>query len=211
MKQAVVKLGGSTAFGTHLHEWIDALAAARLAVTIVPGGGPFADQVRKAQKPIGFSDAAAHAMAILAMDQFGHALADLSARFVPARTCLEMAETSAAGHIPVWLPSAMTLGNRAIPESWDITSDSLAAWLAGQLGGEALLLVKETANFSAEDDPDSLVRRGVVDACFSAMLPAGIDFHLAGPEDAATARALFAAGKLPGVRIGAPVLARNAG
>ena len=76
MKRAVVKVGGSTADQPVLREWIAALAGSALPVVIVPGGGPFADQVRNTQRRIGFSNNAAHAMAILAMEQFGHIILD---------------------------------------------------------------------------------------------------------------------------------------
>src|SRR5690606_7143608 len=109
MTLAVVKLGGSTAADTRLFEWIDALAAARTPLVIVPGGGPFADQVRETQAKIGFSDQAAHAMAIHGMEQFGLMLCDLSHRFFPARLEDQMREIVEKGDIPVWLPSAMTI------------------------------------------------------------------------------------------------------
>ena len=64
MKRAVVKLGGSTAFDAEMDMWISALAGSALPLVIVPGGGSFADQVRQSQQRMGFSDEAAHAMAI---------------------------------------------------------------------------------------------------------------------------------------------------
>ena len=75
----VVKLGGSYAFSTSLKDWIDAIAACAGRVVVAPGGGPFADAVRTAQIKMGFDDRAAHAMALLAMDQYGCALASLGA------------------------------------------------------------------------------------------------------------------------------------
>ena len=74
-----VKLGGSYAFSTHLKDWIDAIAACPGRVVVAPGGGPFADAVRMAQAKMGFDDRAAHQMALLAMDQYGCALANLGA------------------------------------------------------------------------------------------------------------------------------------
>jgi dihydroneopterin aldolase len=199
---AVVKLGGSTAEDGEFRTWVAALASAALPLIVVPGGGPFAELVRMEQKRMGFSDEAAHAMAILAMDAFGHVILDGEACMAPARSPDEMKRTLGEGKIPVWQPSSMTIGASDIPASWDITSDSLAAWLAGQLGAEALLLVKQTQAFSAEDSITDLVERRIVDAAFAAMLPDGIDLFLAGPADAAGAGRVLAAGRLPGTRIG---------
>ena len=201
MKRAVVKLGGSTANKAVMGDWIAALADSKLPLVIVPGGGPFADQVRDAQKRMGFSDKAAHAMAILAMDQFGHVILDRDDRLAPARSLNELERALRGGKIPVWLPSSLAVPAPDIRASWDITSDALAAWLAGKLGADALLLVKQTQAFSSGDDVASLTERGVVDAGFAAMLPADIGLHLAGPRDAATAHAQLASGKLPGTAI----------
>ena len=86
MRRAVVKLGGSTASSAEMDMWISALAGSTLPLVIVPGGGPFADQVREAQTRLAFSDMAAHAMAILAMDQFGHVILDRNERLAAAQS-----------------------------------------------------------------------------------------------------------------------------
>jgi dihydroneopterin aldolase len=203
VRRAVVKLGGSTANSAELDIWIASLAGSSLPLVIVPGGGPFADKVREVQKTIGFSDRAAHAMAILAMDQFGQIILDRNNGYAPARSLGEMEEVLAGGKIPVWLPSALATTATDIEPSWDVTSDSLAAWLAGKVGAEALLLVKQSGDFSSRDTVESLTARGIVDACLGRMLPPGTDLHLAGPADAATAAKLLSGGRLPGTRIGA--------
>jgi dihydroneopterin aldolase len=199
--RAVVKLGGSTSREAEMRVWIAALAAAKLPLIIVPGGGPFADAVREAQRKTGFSDRAAHAMAILAMEQFAHIVLDGQPRLTAARSLLEMEHALATDHIPVWLPADMTRAAADIRESWDITSDSLAAWLAGKLGARALLLIKQSSDFSRDDTTESLMRRGILDAGFSEVLPAGVELRLAGPADAPAAFRAFAAGELVGLTI----------
>ena len=211
MKLAIVKLGGSTAGRPVLRVWVDALAAAGLPLVIVPGGGPFADQVREAQRRMGFSDQAAHAMAILAMEQFGHVILDGQERLAPARSLEEMRRALDVGQIPVWLPSAMALAAQDVPASWDITSDSLAASLAGRLDAEALLLIKQSIVFSESDDVDSLTAKGIVDAAFATMLPGGVDLFVAGPDDAVTVGAVLSSGKLPGVQISPATPVRKTG
>ncbi|RWI11089.1 (5-formylfuran-3-yl)methyl phosphate synthase [Mesorhizobium sp.] len=205
VKPAVVKLGGSTADAAEMADWVAALAGSKLPIVIVPGGGRFADQVRETQIYMDFSDTAAHAMAILAMEQFAQIILDRDERLEPARSLEEMRRALDAGKVPVWLPSSLTLPAPDIPASWDVTSDSLAAWLAGKLGANALLLIKQTGAFSGSDTIDGLAARGIVDAGFAAMLPDGVDVHLAGPKDASEAMGLLAAGVLPGIRIAAPI------
>lgn len=202
MRRVVVKLGGSTAWEAERGVWIRAFAASRLPLVIVPGGGPFANQVRAAQKNMGFSDAAAHAMAILAMDQFGHVILDHGRNLVPAWSLEDIEHALRDCKIPVWLPSALTIAAPDISASWDVTSDALAAWLAGKLGADGLLLVKQSREFSERDDIAGLTDRGILDPAFAAMLPAGIELRLAGPLDAARAATILSEGRLPGIRIG---------
>ncbi|MEJ2125429.1 MAG: hypothetical protein P8Y47_11660, partial [Alphaproteobacteria bacterium] len=76
----VVKIGGSYARSAHLAEAVAAIAGAREAVAIVPGGGPFADTVREMQAPMGYDDRAAHRMAILARCQFAESITALNPR-----------------------------------------------------------------------------------------------------------------------------------
>jgi len=74
---AVVKVGGSLlADATQLDAVLDVLAAAsrERRLLVVPGGGPFADAVREVDRQVRLPDAAAHWMAVLAMDQYGHVL-----------------------------------------------------------------------------------------------------------------------------------------
>lgn len=204
MRRAVVKLGGSTAYDPERRLWIAALAGAALPLVLVPGGGPFANLVREAQPRMGFSDRAAHDMAILAMDQFGCALADAEERLVAACSLAGIEAALAGGRIPVWLPSELAIPAPDIRASWDITSDALAAWLAGRVGADALLLVKQTRAFGAGGTLADLVAAGVVDRGLQSMLPPGVALFLAHPGDAAGAAALLAAGRLPGTPVAAP-------
>jgi aspartokinase-like uncharacterized kinase len=66
----VVKLGGSLFGSDHLGSWLSLLAKVG-SLVVVPGCGPFADQVRQAQHRWGFDDSTAHIMALLAMSRRG--------------------------------------------------------------------------------------------------------------------------------------------
>lgn len=210
MRRIVVKLGGSTAYHAEMREWVRVLAEAPAPVVIVPGGGPFANRVREAQAQMRFSDASAHFMAILAMEQMGLALLDMNEGFSPARTVEEINAALARGTSPVWLPSQMCHAAADIAQSWDMTSDSLAAWLAGRVGAEALLLIKQTGDFEAQVDIDGLVTAGLVDPLLPTMLPSTTELYLAGPGSLPTARQSLAAGGLPGAGFGRFVAVKGA-
>ena len=197
----VVKIGGSHAGAAHLRPWLDALAGCGGRAIIVPGGGPFADAVRVAQAQIGFSDAAAHEMALYAMAQFGLVLCDMQPALRMASSRAEMRRVIASGLMPVWAPAEMALRAKDIPASWDVTSDSLAAWLAGCVGAKRLLLVKH-GTFTDAASASALAARGVVDPLFPRFLAAGgAQGFIATPDDHAQAAAALRDGGAPGVPI----------
>ncbi len=160
----VVKLGGSLAYASELPRWLSALAeGAGGRAIIVPGGGPFADQVRHAQSEWKFSDEAAHAMAVLAMEQFGMMMTGIEPRLAPVRDRAQIENALASGRVAVWLPRDMMRGHDGIPRGWGVTSDSLAAWLAHTLAARHLLLVKSLPAPPGDWVVSELVRKGIVD------------------------------------------------
>ncbi len=166
----VVKLGGSLATAADLRDWLAMLAEAACRVVIVPGGGPFADQVRDLQARQPFGDAVAHRMAILAMEQFGLMLTDLEPRLRLAVSARTISVALSDGSTAVWMPSRMAIGRREIPESWDVTSDSLAAWFTDEIGAANLLLVKSATPPPGPVAVSRLVELDLVDRAFPGFL-----------------------------------------
>ena len=184
---AIVKLGGSLAAAGTLRTWLDViLAQGGGRAVIVPGGGDFADGVRAAQQRLRFSDRTAHRMALLAMQQYALLLQDLAPALRPCADEAQIAAALAAGGVALWLPSAMVEADPAIAESWDVTSDSLAAWLAHRLGATRLVLVKSAPAPDGPLSPERLAALGLVDPAFPAYAArAGIPVAYCGPGDAA--------------------------
>jgi aspartokinase-like uncharacterized kinase len=166
----VVKLGGSLHDSPALRRWLKAIAASPAPVVIVPGGGPFADAVRLAQKRLKFSDTIAHHLALLAMEQYGRAMIGLTDSLTPADTVRSIRDCLKGAKTPVWLPAKMILGRPEIAESWDVTSDSLALWLAARLRARGLILVKSTRLPVMPQSAASLSRRGIIDAAFPCVM-----------------------------------------
>jgi 5-(aminomethyl)-3-furanmethanol phosphate kinase len=163
----VVKLGGSLHDDAPaLRRWLRSLVEAPDPPRVlVPGGGPFADAVRRLQPAMGFGDLAAHRMAILAMQQFGLALQALEPRLALAETEAELR----AGRASVWLPWRLAGRDGTIAASWDVTSDSLACWLATRLEAAALFLVKSGPVPAGEATAEVLAAAGLVDAAFPSL------------------------------------------
>ena len=202
----VVKLGGSSAASPDFTRWIAAIEEATGPVVIVPGGGPFANTVRKYQTKMGYGDGAAHHMAILAMVQFGLALVSLGTRMVPAHSEAEMTAALRAGKIPVWMAAQSAVEAPDIARDWTVTSDSLSAWLAARLAKSRLLLVKQI-DVPDATSLDALIGAGIVDESFLSMLHSETPVYVAGPSDLALAGVTLAEGGIPGHEIpGRPVM-----
>src|SRR5689334_10982474 len=108
----VIKIGGSLLGSPELKSWLDMLATQSDGkIVIVPGGGILADAVRESQLLSGISDAVAHRMAVMAMDQYGELLAGINRKLVTADSELEIAERGWQHRAVVWLPSKMVLAD----------------------------------------------------------------------------------------------------
>ena len=200
--ELIVKLGGSLAGSDELNAWLDTLISANRPIVLVPGGGPFADRVREAQAQLGFDDSAAHHLAILAMEQFGRALAGLRPTLQPADSTSAIEAALRRGRLPVWMPARMTIGRAEIPESWAVTSDSLALWLAARLGARHVLLVKSARPPDGSLTADGLAATGFVDAAFPGFLASyGGIVSSAGPGEQGPVAEALRGGKVPGKAI----------
>jgi 5-(aminomethyl)-3-furanmethanol phosphate kinase len=144
----IVKVGG----GLLRDEGLDGLRracrdvnvlATRQPVLVVPGGGPFADAVRAVDAEVGLDDAVAHRLALNAMDQLGVLLAAL---LPDAELVTDLAPPRALGLLAI--APAFT-GRAEIPESWAVTSDSLAVLAAGAISAEEAVLLKPVAGVVA--------------------------------------------------------------
>lgn len=163
----VVKLGGSLQRSGYLGEWVNLLARyGRGKVILVPGGGIFAEKVREMQAIHGFSDKAAHKMALLAMEQYAYLLSGMNRNLQPVSTRDKIIHCLQGNGLPIWLPSEMVLAAGNIPATWAVTSDSLALWLAGELKVKYLLLVKSTGLTEGNASIETLSAQGLVDEFF---------------------------------------------
>ena len=181
-----VKLGGSVIRSRELESWLDAILHDRGRVVVVPGGGALADEVRMSQSRLGFDDMAAHRMALLAMDQLAWAVAGLRSCFDVVVNEAQLVRSLGAGRIPVWAPYQLVANRADIPQSWSVTSDSLAVWLAGRIGAPQCYLIKSIDRSFARIGAQELSRREIVDSAFPDMLrQAGVSAFVLGRGDQA--------------------------
>jgi aspartokinase-like uncharacterized kinase len=143
--EAVVRVGGSLMEGDQLAHLCQELGrlGAQHGLLVVPGGGRFANIVRAEDQRYGLGATAAHWMAVLGMDQYGLLLSDLIPGSCPVRTLEAAGEALLVGLVPVLLPFSLLYAADPLPHTWDVTSDSIAAWIARQAGIGRLVLLKD--------------------------------------------------------------------
>lgn len=134
----VVKLGGSLLESGKLFDCLKHIAAQNKQTVVVCGGGLFANTVRIAQKKWNFEDVTAHEMAILAMQQTALMCQNLQPEF----ELFSKTQDFKNQRLSIWLPDLVELNNTEIEPSWNVTSDTLAAWLANELDVTELVVVK---------------------------------------------------------------------
>lgn len=164
----LIKLGGSLLNQDHLKAWLQNLTDHNANnLILVAGGGIFADSVRTAQQISHFSEQAAHEMALLAMQQYAILLQDLCESLQPFTNFAELAAIlTEKQKLPIWYPTVLCSEYAAeIEASWQMTSDSLAAWLAKKIGARQLILIK-SAPCPTIFNLESLAAQGLVDELF---------------------------------------------
>lgn len=150
----VVKVGGSLeSYREALTKLMRTLAdlAKEHSLIVVPGGGSFADKVREAYATYHLSDTTAHRMAILAMDQYGLLLSSLVQGCKCTYSLVEAKSLASKGLLCIYLPSRELLFDESLEPSWDVTSDSIAAYTAGRCGCKLLTLLKDVDGVFTDD------------------------------------------------------------
>lgn len=141
-----IKLGGS------LINYAESIMAVlkNYNVLIIPGGGIFADTVREVYKKFNLSEAAAHRMAIAAMEQYGIFLSDISR--VKTASSLNRIKTPC-----IFLPYRL---KKDFKPSWSVTSDTIACYIARKVGAEKFILLKDVDGIYIESKLVSKISAG---------------------------------------------------
>jgi 5-(aminomethyl)-3-furanmethanol phosphate kinase len=151
----VVKIGGSLM--DHLDPVLESLHRSGRPVLIVPGGGRFSGLVRDT----GISGDAAHWMAVAAMEQMGWLIAS---KGVSPVSLLRV-----PFQVEVLLPYTLLRNTDPLPHSWDITSDTISAWIASRLS-LPLILIKSVDGIRSAGILQNRVTENLptddVDPCF---------------------------------------------
>jgi hypothetical protein len=146
LETIIIKVGGSLALHPEklriLCRKLTELSSKHKLV-VVPGGGEFADTVRNLDLRFHLSPQVSHRMAILGMDQYGLLLADLlpSSSLIDKLECVK--EILDSGKLPIFFPFASLFRDETLENSWDVTSDAITAFVAGQLHNSKAILLTD--------------------------------------------------------------------
>lgn len=170
----IVKVGGSLFdmpdLALRLQAW---LVKREQRVILVPGGGAMADLVRAWDQTHGVGEEKAHWLALQAMSLSAAFLAGLLPGGRVFRTLDACGGPFDAEPVPIAdmyeLCRESEQRGDALPHSWDVTSDSLALWLAQRVKSTRLVLLK-SMTIPAEMTWEEAARRGFVDSFFPKLV-----------------------------------------
>ncbi|MGD0450540.1 MAG: hypothetical protein ABSA79_05720 [Candidatus Bathyarchaeia archaeon] len=154
MDATVIKIGGSLALHPEKLKILGSklsAASKKQKILVVPGGGEFADVVRAVDKRFSLSDSVSHQMAILGMDQYGFLLSNLISGSQAINQFDQVQIIFDSHKCPIFLPSNSMLKNGHLEKSWNVTSDSIAVYIANLLHIKKVILVTDVDGIFTRD------------------------------------------------------------
>lgn len=143
-----------------------------LTIILIPGGGPFTEAVRNLSESM--SEETAHWMAVLAMHQYGLFLANGEIEIPVVESEDEISET---GPVCLLLPYKILKAEDCLPHTWDVTSDTIAAFVANKMGEKTFIkltdvdgIIDEKGHLIERITAKEMVERGER-GCVDAELP----------------------------------------
>ncbi len=143
----VVKIGGSL-FPEHAINLAEKLKDTNSLIIL--GGGEFANLIRKYDDEIGFSKEANHWTAIDCMDIIAKLVNDKAESTKLAFSINEAEKISCEGFTPIFVVSDFLKKEDPFECSWDVTSDSIAAYVAHILNANLFIVTNVNGIYTQE-------------------------------------------------------------
>ncbi len=143
----VVKIGGSL-FPNHAVTLADKLKGT--GSCIILGGGEFANLIRRYDGEMNFSDEANHWAAIDCMDIIAKLVNDKVDSCKLAYSVDEVNDVSDEGSTPIFVVSEFLKSEDPFECSWDVTSDSIAAYVAHLLNANLFIVTDVNGIYTQE-------------------------------------------------------------
>jgi len=151
---------------------------------VIPGGWIFADIVEKLK----LNDEISHWMAILSMHLYGYYMLSYTESFVLLEP-ENFEEIKKRGKFIV-LPYRILKKYDELPHSWEVTSDSIALWLAGKIGEKIVVKVNAAGGVIRDGrivefaSSEEAVRAGIIDSYAPILMKNhGIDLFICSPKE----------------------------
>ena len=178
----VIKVGGSLLECPRLHGVLEEVLAARSNAVplLIIGGGATADVVRQWDRVHQLGDDTAHTLALKAMAFNEELVLQLLPRTRRVHSREELLQLLNLPQPPgnawplmateTFLQQLESTPRDALPHSWDVTSDSIAAWVTLQCEAQELVLLKSVPA-PVDIVAETAGEQGLVDRYFSRLSP----------------------------------------
>ncbi len=123
-------------------------------IILIPGGGTFANFIRKVYNELKFTEEIAHFMGIISMNYNGLELSNKFPNLQVIESYEKLKEKSNA--FCIFLPYKYLKEKDKLPHSWDVTSDSITLFLAKELGLNECFLIKDVDGIL--DDKNEVIK-----------------------------------------------------
>ena len=206
----VVKAGGSLSKAGALDEAlavVDSLRAAGLKIVVAPGGGEYADFIRRKSRSAMLDDRTSHLQAMHSVCQHGLEIAGRMRNFRAVESGYEARRQLSLGKTPVYLPDDGLCRRTGAPSSWDTTSDTLAAAICARMGFAGLIFLKcvdgamAGGKLLAEVKASDKALHGILDPQVRRILRPGWDVFIINGQRPERIRRLLVDGSPEGTRI----------
>ncbi|MCA8998194.1 MAG: hypothetical protein KDA80_14445 [Planctomycetaceae bacterium] len=166
----VIKLGGSLLDLPDVHDRLDRVIKQEKinAPLIVVGGGGLVDEIRRLDEIHDWPESLSHELALRAMSVTAHLFADSDSRFQLVHSIATANRSLGRRRYPV-LDCSGAKWLSTLPCSWDITSDSIAAYVTRKIAASRLLLMKSTELMNGSVSLIQAASCGLVDPFFPAI------------------------------------------
>ena len=135
----VVKIGGSL-FPDYADKLCECLTQSEEKIVLVNGGGLLANALRDINRNFNYSDDVNHWNAIRCMDIIGNCIADKNDFIEVIYDLDEIENVHKNNKIPLILTYDLLKKEDPLEHSWDVTSDSIACWIAYKINAKLLIL-----------------------------------------------------------------------
>ncbi len=109
---------------------------------LISVGAVFADVIRRLDRIHQLEDSVSHLLGTNTLNLSSRFVASLSDKLVQTSCPVQVSTLREQEHVPVFDASEFTLEHSLLPSSWDVTSDSIAAWLCSLHPESQLVLLK---------------------------------------------------------------------